>query len=303
MGTEGTKCGVSELRHQHNTANMQQDINNNNSTRPREHDTDQGSSEETPRKMPRQSGQSGQCTATRSKCVALDLDETAGSWGLGSLAYQVWIALGQRPEPLVRPFVDHYMAAGGARPYLRELLGELQEWQRQGRIDKVAIFTSASNLNGWVDFLKRCMEEYAQTPELFGQCLCREHAVQHARTTGGLRTIKDLSLLSSDASQVALLDDKPRYAVNGYVIGVPEYDQSVNAADLIQWMKARLPEHAEQIDATFEKDSFNHAPKPIDYSGDAALNGCIQVLMQLFPEPEEKQEAQETQEVTPGCVS
>ncbi len=227
-------------------------------------------------------------STTHTRCVALDLDETTGSWGLGSLAYQVWIALGQRPESLVRPFVEHYMAAGGARPYLRELLRELQEWQRQGRIDKVAIFTSASNLNGWVDFLKRCMEEYAQTPGLFGQCLAREQSLQAARTSGGVRTVKDLSLLSSDANQVVLLDDKPRYAINGYVIGVPEYDQSVNAADLVQWMKARLPEHAEQIDTTFEKDSINHPPSPINYSGDGALNGCIQILGQIFPEPREE---------------
>lgn len=223
--------------------------------------------------------------ATRRKCVALDLDETTGSWGLGSLAYQVWIALDERPEGLVGAFVARYMQQGGARPYLRELLVELQQWKRERRIEEVAVFTSASNLNGWVDFLTRCMEEYAQTPGLFGRCLAREQALQAARTNGGVRTIKDLSLLSSDASRVVLLDDKPQYAVNGYVIGLPEYAQSVPGEDLVQWMKDSLPEHADRIQATFEKDSMEHPPKPVDCRGDQALQGCLQVLSQIFPKP------------------
>jgi len=197
----------------------------------------------------------------------------------------VWIALGQPPELLVGPFIAHYLTAGGARPHLRETLRELQQWRHDGRIDEVAIFTAASNLNGWVDFLKRCMEDFAQTPGLFGRCISREHSVQAARTKGGVRTVKDLSLLSTDANQVVLLDDKPDFAINGYVIGVPEYAQAVPASDLIQWMVTSLPQHAEQIEATFERDAFNHPPDPQDYSGDNALKGCIQVLDRIFPEP------------------
>ena len=106
--------------------------------------------------------------------VALDLDETTGAWGAGSLAFKMCHEYAGRVPPIAI-FVDYYLERGGARPWLKQLLKTLEEWKRIGRIDEVAIFTSASNSNGWVTFLKECMELYAETPGLFGP-------VSHART-------------------------------------------------------------------------------------------------------------------------
>merc|ERR1711959_351071 len=147
------------------------------------------------------------------RAVVLDLDETTGSWGLASLAYKMFLRFaGQMPPTQL--FVRHYLAVGGARPWLKEFLQTLEHWKRSGRIDEVAIFTAASNAQGWVNFLGRCMEEYAGTNQLFGRYYAREDSPLASSPTG-VRTVKDLSLISEDEESVVLLDDKPEFALNG----------------------------------------------------------------------------------------
>eukprot|EP00656_Telonema_subtile_P051920 TRINITY_DN7098_c0_g1_i1.p1 TRINITY_DN7098_c0_g1~~TRINITY_DN7098_c0_g1_i1.p1 ORF type:complete len:212 (-),score=43.90 TRINITY_DN7098_c0_g1_i1:40-675(-) len=155
------------------------------------------------------------------KAVVLDLDETTGSWGVGSLAYNIYYQLAGKKQPPVALFVEKYLARGAARPWLLELLQTMQQWKQSGRIGELAIFTAASNERGWVTFLRQCMEDYACTPGLFGRCICREQSPE-ALTAEGTRTLKDLSRISSDSDQVVLIDDQPRFVTNGYVIGVPE---------------------------------------------------------------------------------
>ena len=82
-------------------------------------------------------GETG-CEAQRSKscspkrrkrpwrAVALDNDETTGSWGRASLLYRLWVNVVGR-KPSVDDFVDHYLAYGGARPGLANLLRELDQ--------------------------------------------------------------------------------------------------------------------------------------------------------------------------------
>jgi hypothetical protein len=180
-------------------------------------------------------------------------------------------------------FVQSYLERGGARPWLRELLQTLEHWKSVDRIDEVAIFTSASNQEGWVSFLERCMEEYAGTRDLFGRCITREQS-ELACTSSGVRTFKDLSLISPNAETVVLLDDKPDYAMNGYVIGVPEYQQDVAIHELQRAMQDAIPAFAQEIGVVFEADRCSHPPNQLDFSKDDALRNVVQVLSQLFPE-------------------
>jgi hypothetical protein len=173
---------------------------------------------------------------------------------------------------------------GGARPWLKPLLKELEKWKQIDRIDEVAIFTSASNSNGWVTFLKECMEEYTETPGLFGTCIARENSPLAAPENGGVRTVKDLSLLSPDAERVVLIDDKPAYALNGYVIAVEEYTQDVCITGLVEWMKTAMPTHAGQIDSVFAIDELKYPPNGKDFSGDDALEQALEKLKSIFPE-------------------
>ena len=218
-----------------------------------------------------------------SRVVAFDLDETTGSWGAGSLIFQVCLEYGRKAPPTAI-FVQLYLHCGGARPWLKPLLKELEKWKQIDRIDEVAIFTSASNSNGWVTFLKECMEEYTETPGLFGTCIARENSPLAAPENGGVRTVKDLSLLSPDAERVVLIDDKPAYALNGYVIAVEEYTQDVCITGLVEWMKTAMPTHAGQIDSVFAIDELKYPPNGKDFSGDDALEQALEKLKSIFPE-------------------
>eukprot|EP00656_Telonema_subtile_P012170 TRINITY_DN1610_c0_g1_i5.p1 TRINITY_DN1610_c0_g1~~TRINITY_DN1610_c0_g1_i5.p1 ORF type:complete len:289 (+),score=52.90 TRINITY_DN1610_c0_g1_i5:239-1105(+) len=232
------------------------------------------------------------------RAVVFDLDETTGSWGLGSLAYQIFLRYGGDIASLVAPFVSLYMEQGGARPWLREILQCLNQWKQDGRIDEVAIFTAASNSNGWVTFLTTCMEAYAGVPGLFGRSVAREDSPR-AMTADGLRTVKDLSKISSDESQVVLIDDKPKFALNGLVIGVPEYAQDVESDPLRQWMQEELPCDADDIARIFAADRIKHPPNQIDHSTDTALRDSARVLNQIFPEaPDEELAAEAALAVT-----
>lgn len=159
----------------------------------------------------------------------------------------------------------------------------MEHWKRVGRLDEVGIFTSASNSQGWVTFLQRCMEEYASTEGLFQCCFTREDSPL-AMTDNGMRTVKDLSQVSPDAEQVVLIDDKPHFALNGYVIGVPEYSQDVPSCYLEQCMKEAIPSRAQDIESIFAADASNHPPNSIDFGRDDALLNACRVLDQIFPE-------------------
>lgn len=217
-----------------------------------------------------------------SKVVALDLDETAGSWGTGSLGYRASILFSKTPPPTAL-FVQSYMEKGGARPGLRQALETLKVWKEIGRIDEVAIFTSASNEDGWIDYLIRCMEEYAGTPGLFGRRLTREDSPEVKSSCGQIRTLKDLSLLSSDADSVVLIDDKPQYAINGRVIAVSEYCQAGFEDEMFEWICAEVPDHASEIQNALMSDRIQYPPSKKDFSGDTALWRVMTELEQVFP--------------------
>ena len=147
------------------------------------------------------------------RAVVFDLDETTGAWSLMNLAFQVYLRF-KGEVPSTEMFVHHYLKRRGARPFLKSILKKMEEWKRIGRIDEVAIFTSTWNRDGWVTFLQECMELYAETPGLFKTCITcnKDSTLTFDEKSGGFRTMKDLSLVSPDAEQVVLIDDKPENA-------------------------------------------------------------------------------------------
>ena len=187
------------------------------------------------------------------RAVALDNDETLGSWGQASLMYVLWRkVLGQQPR--VKDFVDHYLALGGARPGTMKLLGELNRMKKAGKIDEVVMYTGASNHDGWVSFVKECLEEYAGTPGLFGRVISREVSSPAAQDG---RMWKDLSIVSPHPEQVFLVDDKPEYCLNGQVIGVPEYRKVVSMTKLTEILQGHVehPSLKHEIAQLIEKDA------------------------------------------------
>lgn len=119
---------------------------------------------------------------------------------------------------------------------------------------------------------------------MFGSCIAREDSPL-APTAKGVRTVKDLSLVSPDEDSVVLLDDKPQYALNGSVIGLPEYTEEVCIESLQTEMKQEIPEYAEDIDAVFAADREQYPPSnQTDFSQDSALLDAVQVLSTIFSE-------------------
>ena len=236
-------------------------------------------------------GEAG-CEAQRSKdyspkrrkrpwrAVALDNDETTGSWGRASLLYRLWVNVVGR-KPSVDDFVDHYLAYGGARPGLANLLRELDQLKQNGSIDEVVMFTSASDKDGWVSFLKECLERFGHTPGLFGRVLSMQG--NSARAANG-RMLKDLSLVSPDPFHVVLVDDKPEYAWKGYVIGVPEYSANVPINKLVAKLVQHVPSQERRSEVSFvlRRDHEIHPPSTQDFSEDDYLQRILPALKNVF---------------------
>ena len=100
-----------------------------------------------------------------------------------------------------------------------------------------------------------------------------------------MRTIKDLSIVSPDPKHVVLIDDKPDYAINEYVIGVPEYTQDVciTSTGLKEWMKQEIPTHADRIEAVFAANRASYQPNAFDFSCDDVLWKAGRMLRTIFP--------------------
>ena len=201
--------------------------------------------------------------------TVFDMDETMGAFGAGSIAFKLCLKYtGRVPDKAM--FVAYYLLKGGARPWLKQMLQTLERWKRIGRIGVVAIFTAADNKNGWVTFIKDCLELYAETPSLFSRILTRED-LRCVQTQYGKQIVKDLSLVSPDAESVVLIDDKPANVLNGYVIRVAEYRQHVDITDLKEWLKATISDHKDDIETIFKEDALLHPSNGVDYSRDADL--------------------------------
>ena len=102
--------------------------------------------------------------------------------------------------------------------------------------------------------------------------------------------IKDLSLVSPDAEHVVLLDDRPEYAWNGDVMGVPEYRAHVRLKSMVE----KLFEHVtvnEGKDAqhltrellrVLKRDFDTHPRDPRDFSGDHWMHLVAPAIRKLF---------------------
>ena len=173
------------------------------------------------------------------RVVALDNDETLASWRQGSILYSLWLELAGH-APSTKQFVEFYLKKGGARPGTRALLQTLAKRLKGGSIDQVALYTGASNQGNWVIFVKDCLELYADTPGVFSRVICRE---PDSLCQKG-RLLKDLRKLSPDPARVVLVDDKPQYAGGGMVIGVTEFQATVDIEQLVKQLRAEVKTEA-----------------------------------------------------------
>ena len=172
--------------------------------------------------------------------VVLDNDECSGQYSLASGIHHMFCnyvptTTGMSVDKCVRALkyglVKHYLPNGAARPGTKETLSLLKLYKDRGMIDKVVMYTSAGNVNGWVDFLKDCLEEYGDVKGLFDLVLHKSNVVSRPTIDGA--TVKDLDVvrarLSMGDASIVMFDDKPQNIVGvGSKIAVPAYRHIVD---------------------------------------------------------------------------
>lgn len=217
-------------------------------------------------------------SAKAARCLVLDNDETTGAYQLGSLLYSMFMNL-CATQPPVDLFVENYLKKGGARPGLAQLIQTAAELKANGRIDHIVVWTAASNRNGWVTFLSQCLERLAGVaPGTIDRVLTAEHSTKRHRSG---RVIKDLRLITTDTSNIVMVDDKPTFIQHGRVIQVNEYNQHVPIEALVEGMPCS-EENKHVARRALVQDQLVNPPSAEDQGGDTELFQVARMLRQLF---------------------
>ena len=212
------------------------------------------------------------------RCLVLDNDETTGAYQLGSLLFSMFLNL-CATHPPVDLFVDNYLKKGGARPGLVQLIQTAAELKANGRIDHIVVWTAASNRNGWVTFLSQCLERLSGVaPGTIDRVLTCEHSTKRHRTG---RVIKDLRLITTDTSNIVMVDDKPAFVQHGRVIQVNEYNQHVPIEALVEGMPCSEENKLVARRALVQDQLVNPASTE-DQRGDTELFQVAHMLRKLF---------------------
>ena len=173
--------------------------------------------------------------------VVLDNDECTGQYVMASVFHSHIVnnypdttnKNSKNYQTLVKLFSDYYLKINGISPSKRNigmvgcarpgtffLLRLLQQYKKLGIVHKVVMYTSASNEDNWVYFLKDCLEEYSQVPGVFDLVFHRE-SFPNARVAPSGATMKDLNnvfkhptvnpkKLGKENFKIIMLDDNPQ---------------------------------------------------------------------------------------------
>lgn len=176
--------------------------------------------------------------------LVLDNDECIGAWSIASAIYNIFADYipkntGIKVSECLRLFKDclikNYFSKGGARPGTKETLKMIKKFKDNGSINSVLMFTSSPNRNEWVNFLKDCLEQYADVKGLYDYVLHRENTYSKISADGA--TIKCLNMVRNKIglvnSKVIIIDDRPHnVSGEGVRIAVTPYRHVVNADNL-----------------------------------------------------------------------
>lgn len=191
--------------------------------------------------------------------------------------------------------MDHY-----GRPFLKHFLKTLAFWKEKGHLDRVCIFTAASDFFGWVSFLKRLLERYCEQPGLFCNVYTVEKVAPHLSQKTGR---KHIDFVTHSASEVIFIDDRGWDVVvtgdvdlgndfgKGFkrqvqVLQVPPYflqhDAEVNYA-FSQRILQRLCQHPSRI-PFYKTDSRLDGVKVRNPKTDRVLLSCLTKIQTAWPD-------------------
>ena len=200
----------------------------------------------------------GEFDKIEEKIVCLDLDETMVHCPRLSIWMNVFghyndLTLKENKE-ILKGEIKVFLEMGGLRPGVKKLIQTLNNLLLMKKLDRVGIFTSATNKNNYVNYLKLCIEELSGVPEnTISFLMTREHGTKIARDGS---TIKDLYEVYNlfykietmadlygkySIKKVVILDDKPynvaQYSCGYYdenIIGISQYNKDINYLDFIK---------------------------------------------------------------------
>lgn len=155
------------------------------------------------------------------RIIILDNDECIGQYGILCIISKIYKHFypTYTLDGLAQFMVDHYLSpstidgSGGFRPYLKELLSVVKQLLLANKIDKLIIYTSASNSNNWVAIIVRCIEIYGGfDKDTIGFISRNEHFIPANDGAG----IKDIEYCirhfygddNLDISKCFMIDDK-----------------------------------------------------------------------------------------------
>ena len=152
----------------------------------------------------------------------LDNDECIGAWSLSSAIHDVFAGYipthtGISVSECTRVFKDclvkHYLSNGGARPGTKDTLKMIKSYKDAGLIDRVVMFTSATNNNNWVNCLKECLEQYAGVEGMYDLVLHKDNTDATTAPNGATFKSMDLVLerleLRKENTKIVVIDDRP----------------------------------------------------------------------------------------------
>ena len=126
------------------------------------------------------------------------------------------------------------------RPGLSRFINNIKILKNLNSLKYVYIFTSASNITGFVSYIKNAIEYFCDCPGFFNGIISKEHQIN--RDEFG-RTIKDLQILVDiindpiiTIENVLIIDDKPKNISNGQYIEIKEYIQYVDITNIIKML-------------------------------------------------------------------
>ena len=185
--------------------------------------------------------------------LVLDNDECLGAWSFASGLHHVFstyipkntgISIKVCLEILKKRLITYYFSNGGARPGTKDTLKLAQLYKQLGYIDKVIMFTSATNNNEWVEFLKDCLEEFADTKGVYDLVLHKNNTSCSIAPDGStykcMNVVLEKLLYSSTDTIVCIVDDKPQNVLgNAIKVKVSPYRHVVDE-DIILLMMHEL---------------------------------------------------------------
>jgi hypothetical protein len=196
--------------------------------------------------------------------IVIDNDECIGSWGDLSLLYTMIKNENLLYESNLDLFVDIMIKTGCIRPYVKNFFEKLLDLKMKNIVDKIIMFTAASNSTGWVLFLSKILERWIgckiYDEIIFQEMIYEWHITNNSDVCNSNGYIKNMNMIreliilkykqNPQNYDIIAIDDRPSNILNGIAIGVRPYNVAVN---IFEVLRIFLPEKFEYLIAKYEK--------------------------------------------------